>query len=883
MSLNPGKNMRKMPSLKISLTVIVLMSSILVAGISQMGVQSSAHKSSVTTLDEEISGDGVIRIDNNTELAEVASSGDGSQTNPYIIEGYNIDAHGKGNGLYVGNTTLNFTIKGCTVYNTTRVDQIYKRGGGIALYNVKNGLIINNNCSLSRYGILLEESSSVIIKGNSFTDNEWSGLKIIGSSENTVSKNSFVGGDGLSMEDALNNKFYDNTFEKSNIFFDEKKNTYTSQIITKNNTVRGKPIYYYKNSNMDGVAVPSDAGQVILGNISNMIVENLDMTNGHTGVDIGFSSDITISNNYVRSFHTGIVLVETEGCEIRDNTFENCHFGIDIKENSKENIISDNTFKNGVIGVQLQYSNKNILKENLIFHCSQEGIRAREETIGNEIYKNALLYNNQAGDTYSSDEDIVTIQATDEGGKNRWNSTTRRGNYWREWTEPDHDDNGIVEEPYKIHGSDTYDHFPLSEPPMPVLPTTPRNLTIKSCNSSLNLSWSPPESDGGSEIIEYKIYCNNGSKNLEYIQSVDASKNKFTDQGLQNGQEYFYYVTALNGVGESKPSDKTSAEPDGEPPMINVLYPKERYLNITSFDIIWNGSDSGSGLHHFDVDIDGNKTDVGLESEYKISNLSEGTYNISVIGFDNAGNRASVSFKIKVDMEKPTIVSYYPKGELVKLNSSIKLNFSEPMNKQSIDVDMQGGVIKDYEWKNDSVVEIFSNISKFGESYTVTVNGSDLTGNRLETFRWTFNTTDVGFITGRVFDHEGKPVSGALVRLDTGEFDHSDEEGYYNISAHQGQYTLIISKNGLSDKTLEVEIDAGETKDIGKRELSDANVGATKYDWLILITSIGTAILGAFAVALFIIESRKEEEMEEFDLEEYEEEEGDELPRDFFE
>ena len=57
----------------------------------------------------------VIRINNDTDFANQASQegwlGDGTQSNPYVISGYDIDAHGAGDAIYIGNTTVYFVVK----------------------------------------------------------------------------------------------------------------------------------------------------------------------------------------------------------------------------------------------------------------------------------------------------------------------------------------------------------------------------------------------------------------------------------------------------------------------------------------------------------------------------------------------------------------------------------------------------------------------------------------------------------------------------------------------------------------------------------------------------------------------------------------------------
>jgi hypothetical protein len=93
----------------------------------------------------------------------------------------------------------------------------------------------------------------------------------------------------------------------------------------------------------------------------------------------------------------------------------------------------------------------------------------------NLIWGNRFYFNHGSGDTY----DISHIQAYD-AGSNEWNNSAM-GNYWHDWANNndtnDEDNDGIVDWPYKISGSDVYDYYPLKEPEV-VIPELPSMLFI---------------------------------------------------------------------------------------------------------------------------------------------------------------------------------------------------------------------------------------------------------------------------------------------------------------------------------------------------------------------------------------------------------------------
>jgi parallel beta-helix repeat protein len=80
---------------------------------------------------------------------------------------------------------------------------------------------------------------------------------------------------------------------------------YTHEI-DESNTVNGKPVYYWKDR--EGGKIPNGAGQVILVNCTNVIVENQNLNNASIGIQLAFSSSITIKNNICSNNRYGIPL-----------------------------------------------------------------------------------------------------------------------------------------------------------------------------------------------------------------------------------------------------------------------------------------------------------------------------------------------------------------------------------------------------------------------------------------------------------------------------------------------------------------------------------------------------------------------------------------------
>ena len=78
------------------------------------------------------------------------------------------------------------------------------------------------------------------------------------------------------------------------------------------------------------------------------------------------------------------------------------------------------------------------------------------------------------------------------------------------------------------------------------------------------LSWSAPASDGGSAIINYKVYRGNASGNLTLVATLDDVL-AYNDTGLTDGQVYYYRISAVNLVGESALSNELNVTPGAVP------------------------------------------------------------------------------------------------------------------------------------------------------------------------------------------------------------------------------------------------------------------------------------------------------------------------------
>jgi parallel beta-helix repeat protein len=206
--------------------------------------------------------------------------------------------------------------------NTLTNNIVFNNGDyGIWLYYSSNNTFTNNIVSNNNdYGIWLWDSSNNILMNN-IVSNNYHGIWLYSSSNNNTLTNNIVpnnGGCGIRLWDSSNNTLTDNTMVNDGVIISGYQlRHWNTHSIPANNTVNGKPVYYWKNEIIGNV--PQGAGQVILANCTNVVIENQTMNNGSIGIELGFSSYNTLVNNNCSNNCGGIWLFWSSYTTIHHN------------------------------------------------------------------------------------------------------------------------------------------------------------------------------------------------------------------------------------------------------------------------------------------------------------------------------------------------------------------------------------------------------------------------------------------------------------------------------------------------------------------------------------------------------------------------------------
>ena len=131
------------------------------------------------------------------------------------------------------------------------------------------------------------------------------------------------------------------------------------------NIINGRPLHYCINAT--NIAIPSNAGQVILINCTGCNASGLNLSNASVGIELAYARGNTISHNTVNG---------------------NTMVGIYLEYSNTDNIITDNVLRDNNYGIDLVVSHNNLVQENSLA-TNGLGI-AFGTSSGNEMVRNTI-------------------------------------------------------------------------------------------------------------------------------------------------------------------------------------------------------------------------------------------------------------------------------------------------------------------------------------------------------------------------------------------------------------------------------------------------------------------------------------------------------------
>lgn len=307
-------------------------------------------------------------------------SGEGTYSDPYVIEDLIINGGNTGSCIRIENSEAYFRIENCTLYNSGK--NFFNYDAGIRLQNVSNGYLIKNNCSKNFCGIFhygnnnsifqnsivnnqigIYELGECIISKNNITNNNLCGIYGIGDLNISLNNVDYNKGWGIRLAWGSNNSVTYNSVKYNDgigIFLDEA----VYNTISHNNCSNNKGNGIHLEGRIDTMITPWDDPLYVQSCMYNVISENivnnnfcgimLNITkenniinnslnnNKNGGLELYFSREIQISNNQINENYYGIKIVESILNNVFQNTINYNYYGISLFNSSYGNQITDN-------------------------------------------------------------------------------------------------------------------------------------------------------------------------------------------------------------------------------------------------------------------------------------------------------------------------------------------------------------------------------------------------------------------------------------------------------------------------------------------------------------------------------------------------------------
>jgi parallel beta-helix repeat protein len=507
--------------------------------------------------------------------------------------------------------------------------------------------ITGSGSNMSDAAIKLQNNQNCKIDDNIIFENTC-GIDI-NYSHYTIITNNYISlnGIGIFINSSVGNTIGNNEMISDGIFITgDTLEFWNSHDIDTSNTVNGKPVYYWKNIN-NGI-IPQDAGQVILANSNNVIIENQAFINCTVGIELGFSDDNEIKDNAIS---------------------ENSLFGLYVTS-SHRNTITDNAFSRNGFSMSLDYSNENDIIRNQIFDSAIGIIVLASEmntVVTNNIYNNdnGIMLVSSKGNTIeanfiSNEEDGIWVVNSNETIIRTNNITNHVNGIWILLSDACNiSDNSISD-----NGIGIYLWFNASW-------NSIINNTISNNNNGIIL--------GGFIVVHPEnnmIYHNSFIDNIN--QAVDGSINgNQWDKGYPSGGNYWYDysgsdnkngpnqdISGYDGIGDT-PYEIDSDSHDNYPlikpwgedftlPSIELISPSNNAVIKQGTIIDLSISDSNLDKVMYSIN-EGPYEDLLAPYDLDTNYWKDENYKIHIQAEDATNNINTATFNFIVDSTPPSI------------------------------------------------------------------------------------------------------------------------------------------------------------------------------------------------------------------------------------
>ncbi|MDH5401447.1 MAG: right-handed parallel beta-helix repeat-containing protein [Candidatus Heimdallarchaeota archaeon] len=458
-------------------------------------------------------------------------------------------------------------IDGITYSDPSQVGQIF-------LIN-SNNITIENQEFLGYYGIYLYNSDNVNIVNNSFTDTVY-GIYSLRSNSISINNNEFT-----NVIYSISIDFTNHTIIESNTIMNSALPIYVScyagvctDVNVINNYIFNEEApggtYRYYFGGMTASAIWYAAGQYMFYN-STIIGNTIENYYGN-GIKMIYNYNGLIQDNeIINNFAEGIVLWPGKGTVINRNLISgngghgiisffsdnlnitenlivnNGHSGIYLGSGSKNATITDNVISfNHIFGItarhgmsftpRLENPDSHYIAYNIFEENKYEAIFANQIKTGSIVERNDFINNNYATTGISQ----VTHYTSD---------ITFDYNYYSDWISPDINNDGIVDRPYRINGSNfNADLHPVTSQFHSLLaPTLTTPNGGEKLDGIVTIEWEAAL-DGQDHEIHYSLFISDDGGSNWGILALDLTELSYSlnTSLYSDGENYLIKVVAVD-------------------------------------------------------------------------------------------------------------------------------------------------------------------------------------------------------------------------------------------------------------------------------------------------------------------------------------------------
>lgn len=328
-------------------------------------------------------------------------------------------------------------------------------------------------------------------------------------------------------------------------------------------------------------------------------------------------------------------------------------------------------------------------------------------------------------------------------------------------------------------------------------------------------------------------YYNRTEIEVSFEYSEDGSGLRYLTYGLEGGIHFPIKVDDilfLDGLLEGKHVLSLIAEDmagntyedcvtffiDTTPPNLEIIYPlNDDVTNSSKITVSIDHNDSLSGVSSIMVTLNGDELDpIQPSKDIVIEELKEGLNRIGIAVMDLSGNKVIEYLNIFLDTVPPNIIDFGPVNGDIPINSTIFARFSERMDQTTVRFHITDNVGFLF-WSGNLAILNPDIPIMYDTVYRVTVIGKDHAGNGMLPFNWEFKTTDKGSVMGFVLNDVRVPIEGAKISIHDNLSFMTGADGGFEVNISSGRYNLVVSADGFSPQNIDFVISPGQLLDLG--------------------------------------------------------------------